>query len=54
MIWGSKKNAEFYDESTMKEWIRFSRANLIEEFKTHLSLVGCSNTFETNLILQQI
>ncbi|XP_068973508.1 kinetochore-associated protein 1 isoform X2 [Bombus flavifrons] len=38
MIWGYKKNVECYDEDIMNEWIKFSRANLIEEHKTHLSL----------------
>lgn len=39
MIWGYKKNVECYDEDIMNEWIKFSRANLMEEYKTHLSLV---------------
>ncbi|XP_017761105.1 PREDICTED: kinetochore-associated protein 1 [Eufriesea mexicana] len=38
MIWGYQKNLEYYDEDTMKEWIRFSRANFMEEYRTHLSL----------------
>ncbi|XP_053980593.1 kinetochore-associated protein 1 [Hylaeus volcanicus] len=38
MIWGYCKDSEFYNEDTMKEWIRFSRANFMEEYKTHLSL----------------
>lgn len=42
MIWGYQKNLEYYDEDTMKEWIRFSRANFMEEYRTHLSLVKYS------------
>ncbi|XP_076766662.1 kinetochore component rough deal [Xylocopa sonorina] len=38
MIWGYKRGLECYDDDTMKEWIRFSRANFMEEYKTHLSL----------------
>lgn len=39
MIWGYQRNLKYYDEDTMKEWIRFSRADLIEEYKIYLSLV---------------
>ncbi|CAK9795523.1 Kinetochore-associated protein 1 [Anthophora quadrimaculata] len=38
MIWGYQKNLEYYDNDTMKEWIRFSRTNFMEEYKTYLSL----------------
>lgn len=39
MIWGYQKDSEYYDDDTMREWIRFSRVNFMEEYKTHLSLV---------------
>ncbi|KZC09900.1 Kinetochore-associated protein 1 [Dufourea novaeangliae] len=38
LIWGHQKDFDYYDDDTMKEWIRFSRVNFIEEYKTHLSL----------------
>ncbi|XP_076666441.1 kinetochore component rough deal isoform X2 [Andrena cerasifolii] len=38
MIWGYQKDSEYYDDDTMREWIRFSRVNFMEEYKTHLSL----------------
>lgn len=49
MIWGYQRNLKYYDEDTMKEWIRFSRADLIEEYKIHLSLV--QSKFIMNLII---
>lgn len=49
MIWGYQRNLKYYDEDTMKEWIRFSQADLIEEYKIHLSLV--QSKFIMNLII---
>ncbi|XP_076628517.1 kinetochore component rough deal [Colletes latitarsis] len=40
MIWGYQKDSKCYDDDTMKEWIKFSRANFMEEYKTHLCLGG--------------
>nr|XP_031834424.1 uncharacterized protein LOC116427799 [Nomia melanderi] len=38
LIWGFKQDFDCYDDDTMKEWIRFSRANLMKEYMTYLSL----------------
>ncbi|XP_026668309.1 kinetochore-associated protein 1 isoform X2 [Ceratina calcarata] len=38
MIWGCKRDMEYYDEDTVKAWIRFSRADFLEEYKTHLRM----------------
>ncbi|XP_076656140.1 kinetochore component rough deal [Halictus rubicundus] len=38
LIWGYRKNSDCYDDDTIKEWIRFSKANLMQEYMSHLSL----------------
>ncbi|XP_076175419.1 kinetochore component rough deal isoform X1 [Ptiloglossa arizonensis] len=38
MIWGYQKDSEYYDEDTIKEWLRFSNANMMKEYKIRLSL----------------
>ncbi|XP_076384930.1 kinetochore component rough deal isoform X2 [Megalopta genalis] len=38
LIWGYRQNFDCYDDDTMKEWIRFSQANCMGEFMSHLNL----------------
>ncbi|KAG7212947.1 hypothetical protein KM043_002288 [Ampulex compressa] len=38
MIWGHKIQDECYNEEMIKEWIRFSQADLMNVYKTQLSL----------------
>ncbi|XP_076288351.1 kinetochore component rough deal [Lasioglossum baleicum] len=38
LIWGYRKNFDCYNDDTMKEWIRFSQANLVQEYMSYLSL----------------
>lgn len=48
MIWGYQKDSEYYDEDTIKEWLRFSNANMMKEYKIRLSLVRYSNLMQIN------